>query len=220
MLQYARIHLICVICVKFFVVLITIMPELKSILVYCGANSGNDSGYRESAITLGKLLAERKIKLVYGGGSIGLMGIIADTVLAAGGEVIGVIPEFLNIKEVGHTGCTELHEVKSMHERKALMEKLCDGVIVLPGGYGTLDEVFEMLTWSQLGLHRKPIGILNVNGYYHHLIAQLDHMVKEGFLNANNRQLLLEDQTPLALLEKMRVFNVPVEAKWLTRPES
>jgi len=191
------------------------MPQFKSILVYCGANSGNHPAYRESAIALGKLLVEQNIRLVYGGGSVGLMGVIADTVLASGGDVVGVIPQFLNVKEVGHTGCTELHEVNSMHERKALMEKLCDGVVVLPGGYGTFDEVFEMLTWSQLGLHRKPIGLLNIRKYYDHLVAQLDHMVQEGFLNVNNRKLLLEDSSPAELLVKMRAFDVPVEAKWL-----
>ena len=154
------------------------MRKLNAILVYCGANWGNKPIYADTAIALGKQLVKQKLELVYGGGSVGLMGIIADTVLVEGGKVIGVIPDFLNVKEVGHTGLTELHEVKSMHERKAMMEKLCDGVIVLPGGYGTMDEVFEMLTWSQLGLHRKPIGILNVNGYYDHLIAQMDRMVE------------------------------------------
>ena len=141
------------------------MPILNSILVYCGANAGKNPVYRDAAMDFGNLLVREKLALVYGGGSIGIMGIIADTVLGSNGKVIGVIPDFLNVKEVGHTGLTEMHVVKSMHERKALMEKLCDGVVVLPGGYGTFDEMFEMLTWSQLGLHRKPIGILNVNGY-------------------------------------------------------
>jgi uncharacterized protein (TIGR00730 family) len=131
-----------------------------------------------------------------------------------------VIPDFLNVKEVGHTGLTEIHIVQSMHERKALMEKLCDGVIVLPGGYGTFDEMFEMLTWSQLGLHRKPIGILNVNGYYDHLIAQLDRMVEEGFLSTNNRKLLIVDAEIDALMEKMRAFDVKTEEKWLDRGET
>lgn len=134
--------------------------------------------------------------------------------------MIGVIPDFLNVKEVGHTGLTEIHVVQSMHERKALMEKLCDGVIVLPGGYGTFDEMFEMLTWSQLGLHRKPIGILNVNGYYDHLIAQLDRMVEEGFLSTNNRQLLIVDTEIEALMQKMRTFDVKTEEKWLDRGET
>jgi len=196
------------------------MRDLKSILVYCGANSGSKSIYKETAIALGKFLAKENLTLVYGGGSIGLMGILADTVLAAKGKVIGVIPDFLNVKEVGHTGLTELHEVKSMHERKALMEKFCDGVVVLPGGYGTFDEMFEMLTWSQLGLHRKPIGILNVNGYYDHLIAQLNKMVDEGFLSVNNRKLLIADSGIEGLIEKMRSFDVKTEEKWMDRNET
>jgi uncharacterized protein (TIGR00730 family) len=195
------------------------MRKLNAILVYCGANWGNKPVYAETAIALGKFLAKEKLELVYGGGSVGLMGIIADAVLAEGGKVVGVIPGFLNVKEVGHAGLTELHEVESMHERKALMEKLCDGVVVLPGGYGTLDEVFEMLTWSQLGLHRKPIGILNVNGYYDHLIAQMDKMVEEGFLSANNRKLMLVDADIETLIEKMRKFDVKTEEKWLERNE-
>lgn len=196
------------------------MKDLKDILVYCGANSGNKPVYRDVAIDLGNLFVSEKITLVYGGGSIGIMGIIADTVLGAGGKVVGVIPDFLNVKEVGHAGLTEIHIVQSMHERKALMEKLCDGVIVLPGGYGTFDEMFEMLTWSQLGLHRKPIGILNVNGYYDHLIAQLDKMVEEGFLSANNRRLLLVDSDAKTLLGKMRTFDVKTEEKWMDRGET
>lgn len=196
------------------------MRDLKSILVYCGANAGNKAVYRNAAIEVGNVLVAENITLVYGGGSVGIMGIIADAILGAGGKVTGVIPDFLNVKEVGHTGLTEIHVVQSMHERKALMEKLCDGVIVLPGGYGTFDEMFEMLTWSQLGLHRKPIGILNVNGYYDHLIAQLDRMVEEGFLSVNNRQLLIVDTETEALLQKMRAFDVKTEEKWLDRGES
>lgn len=196
------------------------MRELKSILVYCGSSVGNNPVYKETAIALGKYISKENMELVYGGGSIGMMGVLANTVLSHGGKVIGVIPDFLNVKEVGHAGLTELHEVKSMHERKALMEKFCDGVVVLPGGYGTMDEVFEMLTWSQLGLHRKPIGILNVNGYYDHLIAQLDKMMEEGFLSPNNRKLMLVEADPKSLLEKMRMFNVKTEEKWLDRGET
>jgi uncharacterized protein (TIGR00730 family) len=196
------------------------MHELNSILVYCGANSGNKPIYRDVTIELGNFLVENNRTLVYGGGSIGIMGILADTVLAGNGKVIGVIPDFLNVKEVGHTGLTEIHVVKSMHERKALMEKLCDGVIVLPGGYGTFDEMFEMLTWSQLGLHRKPIGILNVNGYYDNLIAQLDKMVEEGFLSTNNRRLLIVDAKVEGLIAKMKSFDVKTEEKWMDRNDS
>lgn len=196
------------------------MRDLNSILVYCGANSGSKPIYKETTIALGNFLAAENLALVYGGGSIGLMGILADTILASGGKAIGVIPDFLNVKEVSHTGLTELHVVQSMHERKALMEKLCDGVIVLPGGYGTFDEMFEMLTWSQLGLHRKPIGILNVNGYYDHLIAQLDKMVEEGFLSTNNRKLLIVDATIEGLVVKMRTFDVKTEEKWMDRNDT
>lgn len=196
------------------------MRDLKSILVYCGANSGNKPIYRDVAIELGNYLANNSQTLVYGGGSIGIMGIIADTVLAAKGKVIGVIPDFLNVKEVGHTNLTEMHVVQSMHERKAKMETLCDGVIVLPGGYGTMDEVFEMLTWSQLGLHRKPIGILNVNGYWDHLVAQMNKMVEEGFLSTNNRKLMIVDTTVEGLMEKMRTFDVKTEEKWLDRNDT
>lgn len=196
------------------------MRDLKSILVYCGANSGNKPIYRDVAIELGNYLAGNNQTLVYGGGSIGIMGIIADTVLAAKGKVIGVIPDFLNVKEVGHTNLTEMHVVQSMHERKAKMESLCDGVIVLPGGYGTMDEVFEMLTWSQLGLHRKPIGILNVNGYWDHLVAQMDKMVAEGFLSINNRKLMIVDTTVVGLMEKMKSFDVKTEEKWLDRNDT
>ena len=196
------------------------MRELKSILVYCGANSGNKPIYRDVAIELGNYLVANKQTLVYGGGSIGIMGIIADTVLAANGKVIGVIPDFLNVKEVGHSGLTEIHVVKSMHERKAKMETLCDGVVVLPGGYGTMDEVFEMLTWSQLGLHRKPIGILNVNGYYDHLVAQMDKMVEEGFLSVNNRKLMIVDTSVDGLMDRMKSFDVKTEEKWMDLSDS
>ncbi len=196
------------------------MRDLKSILVYCGANTGFKPHHADTAVSLGRFLVKENMTLVYGGGSIGLMGMLADTVLGHNGKVIGVIPDFLNVKEVGHTGLTKIHVVQSMHERKALMEKLCDGVVVLPGGYGTLDEMFEMLTWSQLGLHRKPIGILNVNGYYDHLIAQLDKMVEEGFLSVNNRKLLLLDATIEGLMEKMRTFDVKTEEKWMDRNDT
>lgn len=164
---------------------------MKSLLVYCGASTGSNPVYAETARHLGYLLAGKKIRLIYGGGSIGLMGIIADAVLEKGGEVTGVIPHFLNKQEVGHTGLTQLHLVESMHDRKALMEKLSDAVVALPGGFGTLDELFEMLTWSQLGLHAKPVALLNVNGYFDGLIAQLDRMEQENFLKKETRSRLL-----------------------------
>jgi uncharacterized protein (TIGR00730 family) len=191
------------------------MIEIKSLLVYCGANEGFHPMYTEAAKGLGKILVREKIKLIYGGGSIGLMGILANEVLNGGGEVEGVIPDFLNSKEVGHTKLTKMHVVKSMHERKAVMEKLCDAVIALPGGFGTMDELFEMLTWKQLGLHRKPIGILNQNGFYNHFVLQMNRMVEEGFLTASNRDLLFVGETIPSLLAMMMTTEQAAEAKWI-----
>jgi uncharacterized protein (TIGR00730 family) len=196
------------------------MSSIQSILVYCGSARGNNSAYTEAAQRLGSVLAADKIKLVYGGGSIGLMGVVADAVMKNKGEVIGVIPKFLNVKEVGHGGLTSLIEVSSMHERKAKMEEMCDAAIALPGGYGTLDELFEILTWSQLGLHRKPIGILNVNGYFNGLIAQLDTMVTEGFLSPANRRLLIESDDVTELLNLLKNFQAESGTKWLERNQT
>ena len=193
------------------------MNEIKSLLVYCGAHEGYNPSFTQAAKRLGQLMANENIKLVYGGGSIGLMGILADSVLRHGGEVIGVIPDFLDTKEIGHKGITQMHQVKSMHERKALMEKLCDAVIALPGGYGTMDELLEMLTWKQLGLHNKPIGILNINGYYNHFLLQLNRMVEEGFLKASNRDLLQVGETIPSLLAKMISTQQVAEEKWMER---
>lgn len=196
------------------------MNSIKSILVYCGSAKGNNTAYTEAAQRLGSVLAANKIQLIYGGGSIGLMGVVADTVMKNRGEVIGVIPKFLNVKEVGHGGLTSLIEVSSMHERKAKMEEMCDAVIAIPGGYGTLDELFEILTWSQLGLHKKPIGILNVNGYFNGLIAQLDTMVKEGFLSPANRRLLIESDDVTELLNLLSDFRPESGTKWLERNQT
>ena len=196
------------------------MSSIQSILVYCGSAKGRNSVYTEAAQRLGSVLAADKIKLVYGGGSIGLMGVVADAVMKNKGEVIGVIPKFLNVKEVGHGGLTSLIEVSTMHERKAKMEEMCDAAIALPGGYGTLDELFEILTWSQLGLHKKPIGILNVNGYFNGLIAQLDTMVKEGFLSPANRRLLVESDDVTELLNLLKNFQAESGTKWLERNQT
>lgn len=195
------------------------MTAIRSMLVYCGANSGSLPVYADTTRSFARMLANENIRLIYGGGSIGLMGILADEVLNAGGKVTGVIPDFLNVKEVGHTGLTEMHEVKSMHERKALMEKLCDSAVALPGGFGTMDEIFEMLTWAQLGLHSKPLGLLNVNGYYDHFVAQLDKMVEDGFLKKTNRDLIIVSESPEELLELLRNANPVAEEKWLKRGE-
>ena len=193
---------------------------MKNILVYCGANIGTNVMYREAATELGKTLATKQINLIYGGGSVGLMGVVADAVMANGGHVVGVIPHFLDQLEVGHKSLPELHKVESMHERKALMEKLCDGIITLPGGYGSIDELFEILTWAQLGLHKKPIAILNVNGFYDFLLKQLDVMVQEGFLRQETRDFLLVSDNVDELLIKMSEFQPTYIPKWLTREDT
>jgi uncharacterized protein (TIGR00730 family) len=181
--------------------------SMKSILVYCGANEGNKSIYKETAAQLGKTLAEKNIRLIYGGGSIGLMGAVADGVLQNGGDVLGIIPNFIDSWEVGHKGLPEMIKVETMHERKALMEKVTDGIIVLPGGYGTFDEMFEILAWSQLKLHSKPVGLLNVDGFYDHLLMFLDKVVADGFLRQDNRDLLLVADTIEDLMEKIMNFK-------------
>ncbi|MBC6605199.1 TIGR00730 family Rossman fold protein [Hymenobacter sp. BT188] len=191
---------------------------MKSVAVYCGANAGLNDIFRQQAEVMGQTLAERKMTLVYGGGRVGLMGAIADSVLRHGGRAIGVIPDFLVEKEVEHRGLTELHIVKSMHERKLLMADLAEGFVAMPGGYGTLEELFEVLTWGQLGLHRKPVAVLNVDGYYDQLLALLDTMAGEGLLRQENRAQLLQHESPSVLLDKMLHFE-PIEVeKWLTPP--
>ncbi|MDP5168678.1 MAG: TIGR00730 family Rossman fold protein [Bacteroidia bacterium] len=190
---------------------------MKSICVFCGSNTGFSPAYVEAAQELGRILVEREIKMVYGGGNVGLMGAIADEMLHHGGEVIGVIPHFLMNKEVGHKGLTELLLVDTMHERKAIMAEMADGFIAMPGGFGTMDELNEILTWAQLGLHRNPIGILNSGQYFDPLLRMFDHMVTQGFLRAENRGLLVDDERPLSLLEKMEQYVAPDVTKWLTK---
>ena len=194
------------------------MP-FRRLCVFCGSYTGTRSAYRAAAEQLGLLLVERGIELVYGGGNIGLMGVLADTVLARDGRAIGVIPESLMAKEVGHTGLTELRIVDSMHERKALMSDLSDGFIALPGGFGTLEEFCEVVTWSQLGLQSKPCGLLNVENYYASLLELFDHAVREGFLREETRRLVLDDEDPARLLEKMAAFRSESVAKWIEREE-
>ncbi len=193
---------------------------MKSILVYCGANEGKNPIYKETAHALGRKLVDKNIKLIFGGGSVGLMGVVADSMLEAGGHVIGVIPDFLIKMEVGHKGLTELHIVESMHERKALMEKLTDGIMAIPGGFGTIDELFEILTWAQLGLHEKPIGLLNVNGFYDFLLKQLEVMMQEGFLKPESRDLLLVADNIDDLLYQMEHFKPSPHKKWLKRGDT
>lgn len=194
--------------------------QMKRLCVFCGSNAGSKKIYAEVAYNLGKLLAENHIGLVYGGGRVGLMGILADSVLAASGEVIGVIPEGLFAREVAHIGLTELLFVESMHQRKAMMAELADGFIALPGGYGTCEEFCEMVTWAQLGIHEKPCGVLNVAGFYNSYLTFLDNAVKEGFLQIEHRKLILEDEHPLELLDKMRNYHPPALPKWINLDES
>jgi uncharacterized protein (TIGR00730 family) len=192
---------------------------MKSLLVYCGANPGFNPIYQETARNLGHEMVKRGMRLIYGGGSLGLMGTIADAVLEKGGEVVGIIPGFLDNMEVGHKNLSEIHVVETMHERKALMEKMCDGVITLPGGFGSMDELFEILSWSQLGLHKKPVGVLNVNGFYDLLIKQLDHMVTEGFLKQQNRDIMQVSGSVEELFSLMENYVPQPAFKWLERDQ-
>jgi hypothetical protein len=193
---------------------------MKSVCIFCGSNKGLRPAYAEAAQQMGEALALRGIGLVYGGGNVGLMGIVADAALAAGGEVIGVIPKALVAKELAHTGLTDLRVVGSMHERKALMAELSDAFVALPGGYGTFEEFCEVLTWAQLGLHRKPCGLLNVEGYYDHLIALFDHALGEEFLRPQHRSLVLEEQEPMLLLDRLAGYQPLLVDKWIDRGET
>lgn len=189
---------------------------MQYITVFCGSSKGNDPIYAEKAAELGQKIAESGFGLVYGGGRVGLMGIVATAVMAHGGKVIGIIPEFLNGKEgIAFDAITEVRVVTTMHERKLLMHQLSSGVIALPGGYGTLDELFEILCWAQLGLHTQPVGLLNVNNYYTPLLEMLQNMTSTNFLSAHNRSLLLSDETAQGLLDKMRDFQPSDASKWL-----
>lgn len=192
---------------------------MKRITVFCASSFGTEKIYEEQAIALGKTLAEQNIELVYGGANVGLMGAVADGALNAGGKVIGVLPNFLRSKEIAHLGLTELILVESMHERKTKMNELCDGVIALPGGFGTLEELFEMLTWAQLGLHKKPIAILNVNGFYDALIALLQTMTEKGLLKEVNQKMLLVSYTIDDLLYQMKNYVAPTVGKWIDKKE-
>ncbi|TWF39021.1 hypothetical protein FHW36_106245 [Chitinophaga polysaccharea] len=193
---------------------------MKSIVVFCGSSGGNNPAYLQQATLLGAALGQRQITLVYGGAKVGLMGAVADGALQAGGKVIGVLPHFLQQKELAHGGLTKLILVDTMHERKTKMNELCDGVIALPGGFGTMEELFEVLTWGQLGLHKKPIGLLNVNGFYDNLIALSHHMSQQGFLSAANRDMLLCSDNIDELLLKLEQYQPPAGTKWITPARS
>ncbi|MEZ2339382.1 TIGR00730 family Rossman fold protein [Mucilaginibacter sp. RCC_168] len=187
---------------------------MKAICVFCGANFNGDPILKQAIEQLAELMVTRNITLVYGGGKVGIMGLLADNVLQRGGKAIGIIPQFLMDKEVGHTGLTELHIVENMHQRKQMMNDLCDAIITLPGGIGTLEEFFEVLTWLQLGLHNHPIGLLNVNGYYDFLLKQLDVMVEQKFMKPTNRELVITSGDPIELINLMDGFKVTTDEVW------
>ncbi|TWI52371.1 hypothetical protein IQ22_03514 [Pseudomonas duriflava] len=188
--------------------------SLKAVCVFCGAKNGTDPVYRETAEALGRALAERGLTLVYGGGAVGLMGVVADAALAAGGEVVGIIPQSLKDAEVGHKGLTRLEVVDGMHARKARMSELSDAFIALPGGLGTLEELFEVWTWGQLGYHAKPLGLLEVNDFYAPLAQFLDHLVSQGFVTAPHRQMLQVRQSAPELLDALEHWKPTVAPRW------
>jgi uncharacterized protein (TIGR00730 family) len=193
---------------------------IRSLCVFCGSNSGNEAAYANVAREFGALLATSNIALVYGGGHVGLMGIVADAVLAGGGKAIGVIPRMLWDREVGHRNLTELHVVETMHERKAMMASLSDAFVALPGGLGTLEEIFEVWTWAQLGIHRKPLGFLDALGFYDALLSFLDGAVDAGFIRAQHRSMAIVDVDPASLLRRLSEYEPPVVEKWISAAET
>ncbi|HET9983911.1 MAG TPA: TIGR00730 family Rossman fold protein [Longimicrobiales bacterium] len=188
---------------------------MKSLCVFCGSSPGRVPAYADAAREVGRLLAAAGIELVFGGGSVGLMGILADATLEAGGRAVGIIPRHLWDREVGHGGLSELHIVESMHERKALMAELSDGFLALPGGIGTLEEFFEVWTWGQLGLHAKPYGLLDVHGYFRPLVRFLDHAVEERFVKPEHRAMVVIEDRPDEMLRRLREHRPPVTPKWI-----
>jgi uncharacterized protein (TIGR00730 family) len=193
---------------------------MKSVCVYCGSNPGRQEAYSDAARDLARSLVDRNIMLVYGGASVGIMGQVADTVLQLGGQAVGVIPEALVRREVAHKHLTELHVTQSMHERKMLMAELSDGFIALPGGVGTLEELFEVWTWAQLGLHKKPCGLLNIAGYFDSLTTFLDHAVAEQFVKQPHHSMLLVERDPEALLNRFGSYQPPAVTKWVEEDET
>lgn len=193
--------------------------KLQSVSIFCGSSMGSDPKFLEAANETGSFLARQGVRIVYGGAKVGLMGAVADSALRDGGEVIGVIPDFLLSKEVGHTGLSSLLTVRSMQERKSKMNDLSDGAIILPGGFGTLDEMFELLTWGQLGLHKKPIGLLNVNGFWDNLVIGIDKMVEVNLVRRAHRNMLIVGDNLPTLFEAMQVFEAPEKAKWMDKDQ-
>ncbi|MBP0596079.1 TIGR00730 family Rossman fold protein [Paraburkholderia sp. LEh10] len=192
---------------------------MKAVCVYCGSSNGAKPLYRDAAKAFGRALVAANLSLVYGGGKVGLMGVIADEVMAAGGRAIGVIPELLVDKEVGHDGLSELHVVPDMHHRKKMMANLSDAFVALPGGAGTLEELFEVYTWAQLGYHHKAVAVLNIDGFYDPLISLLGHTVQEGFMRQAYFDILQIDTDPAALIAKLQRYQPPVADKWADRRE-
>ncbi|GAB2940200.1 LOG family protein [Aquaspirillum soli] len=190
---------------------------MKNLCVFCGSQFGNRPEYEVAARLLGLELAGRGIRLIYGGGRVGLMGVVADAVMAAGGEVVGVIPEFLMQKEIGHVGLTELHVVDSMHSRKAKMAELADGFVALPGGFGTFEEFFEVLTWAQLGMHNKPVGLLDVADFYLPMVAFLRHSAAQGFIRNDHLSLIVHAREPEDLIQRLSGYQAVTVPKWLDR---
>lgn len=194
--------------------------HMNTICVYCGSSPGRSSVYTETAVEFAAELVERDLGLVYGGASVGVMGTLADSVLDAGGDAIGVIPEALEAREITHPELTELHVVESMHARKQTMVDLADGFVALPGGLGTVEEIFEVLTWAQLGFHKHPCGFLNVDGYYDDLTAFLDHAVSEKFVKPTHREIAIAESSPEALLDAFESYDPPRVEKWIDRDET
>lgn len=190
---------------------------MKAITVFCGSSSGSSAIFQEQAYLLGKKIAQRNISLIYGGAKVGLMGAVANGAVENNGKVIGVLPNFLKGKEIAHELLDELVIVETMHERKTKMNELSDGVITLPGGFGTLEEFFEMLTWAQLGLHKKPIAILNIGGFYNELLALIQTMVNKGFLKEVNQKMLIVSNNVDELIDKMQEYKAPSVEKWVTK---
>ena len=193
---------------------------MRRLCVFCGSQPGRAATYAQTVRSLGRLLAERRIGLVYGGGRVGMMGVLADSVLAGGGEVIGVIPQALVDRELAHTGVTDLRVVASMHERKALMASLADAFVALPGGFGTFEEFCEATTWTQLGLHRKPCGLLNAAGFFDPLLALFDHAANEGFILPEHRAIVVVESDAARLLERLTAYNPPAQEQWIELEET
>jgi hypothetical protein len=195
------------------------MRKINSVLVFCGSNEGTNPAYKEQAFLFGQFLAEQEIKLIYGGAMIGVMGAVADGALSKGGHVTGIIPKFLSRKEIIHEGLTEVHKVNSMHERKLRMSEMCDAVVALPGGFGTMDELFEILTWAQLGLHQKPVGILNTEGFFDGLLSFMHSMSENGFVSTVHQHMLQSESDFKKLMHLLNHYNPPPFPQWLHKDE-